>query len=119
MISPYDPSRIPDRMSSLRDLARIQGLSDLLRGIPPEMDNAVRSFFREPGAAIVPKPTRRGRGKSYDDEPRGRRLLELMAERGCGYCTAAKQACVENLEGSSREACQKRMQRWYRAHEQT
>jgi hypothetical protein len=82
------------------------------------MDNALRSLFREPGAAIVPKPKRRGRGKYYNDEPRGRRLLEVMAERGCGYCTAARQTCVENPEGSQ-EACEKRMQRWYRAHEQT
>lgn len=106
-------------MISLHDLSRIPDLPRLLSGIPPEMENAFRSFFREPEAAIVPKPTRRGRAKQYNDEPRGQRLLALMAEDGCGYCTAARRVCLEDPEGISPGACEKRMQRWYRAHEQT
>lgn len=116
---PQQPLCIEDRMIPLHDLSSIPDLPRLLSGIPPEMHNALRSFFREPEADIVPKPMRRGRAKQYNDEPRGQRLLALMAECGCGYCTAAKQTCIENLEGANLEACEKRMQRWYLAHEQT
>ena len=103
-------------MISPHDLSRIRDLPRLLSGIP--MENAFRSFFREPEAAIVPKPTRRRRRKQYNDEPRGQRLLALMAESDCGYCTAAKQTCIDNLEGANLEACEKRMQRWYLAQKQ-
>ncbi len=101
-----------NRMASLPDNFKLHS-ADFLN-IPPEMYAPLRAALARKESLSVPTTSRR-RGKQYDDENRGQRLLALMAERQVGPYTAAREACKEDLAGANLEACTKRLQRWFRA----
>jgi hypothetical protein len=81
---------------------------------------AIQLLLRQlDGPGVVkpkPKPARPHRGRVFNDESRGQRLLAVMAEEGCGHYTAARRACLEDPAGASPEACEKRLARWFKAH---